>query len=250
MSAQTLFEKIWSRHRIFERDDGQTLLYVDRHLIHDVTAPAFEMLRGRRLTPRVPARAIASPDHYVPTANRDLATVRDPEMRTMAQAVIDDATRAGILAFGLDDARQGISHVVAPEQGISQPGRLIVCGDSHTSTHGALGALAFGIGTTEVAHVLAAVLDEPGELGLARDAVARARHLADLSAPGALRRLAGLDDVEAPRAQRGRGAPQLRRLPAPVDAFEDDERPAVHVASETWRRHPKRTRAPRGLAIR
>jgi 3-isopropylmalate/(R)-2-methylmalate dehydratase large subunit len=113
------------------------------------------MLRQRGLTPRAPARAFATPDHYVPTAGRDLASIADPEKRAMAEALRTDAAAAGIAFFGLDDPRQGIVHVVAPEQGMSRPGMLIVCGDSHTSTHGALGALAFGIGASEVAHVLA-----------------------------------------------------------------------------------------------
>jgi 3-isopropylmalate/(R)-2-methylmalate dehydratase large subunit len=151
----TLFDKIWQQHCIVERDDGQSLLYVDRHLLQDGSAPAFEMLRQRKLTPRMPARAFATPDHYVPTANRDLASIADAEKRAMAEALRTDSTSAGIRFFGLDDPRQGIVHVVGPEQGLSQPGMLIVCGDSHTSTHGALGALAFGIGATEVAHVLA-----------------------------------------------------------------------------------------------
>jgi 3-isopropylmalate/(R)-2-methylmalate dehydratase large subunit len=152
---QTLFAKIWHRHTVVERGDGQTLLYVDRHLVQDGSAPAFAMLRKRGLVPRVPVRAFATPDHYVPTHGRKLTDVRDPEAARMAQALADDTARAGITMFGLDDARQGIVHVVAPEQGMSQPGQLIVCGDSHTSTHGAVGALAFGIGATEVAHVLA-----------------------------------------------------------------------------------------------
>jgi len=152
---QTLFEKIWSTHRIMEREDGQVLLYIDSHLVQDGSAPAFEMLRRRGLAPRAPHRTFATPDHYVPTDSRDLNAMPDPEKRAMAQALMDDAARAGIPVFGLDDARQGILHVVGPEQGLSLPGTTIVCGDSHTSTHGALGALAFGIGATEVAHVLA-----------------------------------------------------------------------------------------------
>ncbi|MET0309523.1 MAG: 3-isopropylmalate dehydratase large subunit [Sphingomonas sp.] len=152
---QTLFDKIWRRHTILTRDGGETLLYVDLHLLHDGTAPAFEMLRGRGLAPRVPARAIATQDHYVPTTARSLDAVADPEKRAMANALRDDAAHAGIEFIGLDDPRQGILHVVGPEQGLTQPGMLIVCGDSHTSTHGALGSLAFGIGASEVAHVLA-----------------------------------------------------------------------------------------------
>lgn len=153
--ARTLFEKIWSTHRIMEREDGQVLLYIDNHLVQDGAAPAFEMLRQRGLTPRAPQRTFATPDHYVPTDSRDLGTVADPEKRRMAEALQQDSARAGIPFFGLDDRRQGIVHVVGPEQGLSWPGTTIVCGDSHTSTHGALGALAFGIGATEVSHVLA-----------------------------------------------------------------------------------------------
>jgi 3-isopropylmalate/(R)-2-methylmalate dehydratase large subunit len=151
----TLFDKIWLQHVVLEREDGQALLYVDSHFLQDGSAPAFEMLRQRGLKPRVPERAFATPDHYVPTGGRDLGLIADPEKRAMAEALRDDAAAAGIAFFGLDDPRQGIVHVVAPEQGMSRPGMLIVCGDSHTSTHGALGALAFGIGASEVAHVLA-----------------------------------------------------------------------------------------------
>jgi 3-isopropylmalate/(R)-2-methylmalate dehydratase large subunit len=151
----TLFDKIWLQHIVLEREDGQALLYVDSHFLQDGSAPAFEMLRQRGLKPRVPERAFATPDHYVPTGGRDLGLIADPEKRAMAEALRADAAAAGIAFFGLDDPRQGIVHVVAPEQGMSRPGMLIVCGDSHTSTHGALGALAFGIGASEVAHVLA-----------------------------------------------------------------------------------------------
>ncbi|UYO95050.1 3-isopropylmalate dehydratase large subunit [Pollutimonas sp. M17] len=152
---RSLFEKIWARHEILRREDGQSLLYVDRHLVQDGSAPAFEMLRQQGLPLRAPQRAFATPDHYVPTGSRDLADIADPEKRAMVDALRQDSTGAGIEYFGLDDPRQGIVHVVGPEQGLSLPGSLIVCGDSHTSTHGALGALAFGIGASEVAHVLA-----------------------------------------------------------------------------------------------
>ena len=155
LSPRTLFDKIWAQHVVMQRDDGQSLLYVDRHLVQDGSAPAFQMLRQRGLPVRRPELAFATPDHYVPTASRDLARIADPEKRAMAQALADDCAASGIRFFGLDDARQGIVHVVGPEQGLSLPGMLIVCGDSHTSTHGALGALAFGIGASEVAHVLA-----------------------------------------------------------------------------------------------
>ena len=155
MTARTLFEKIWSRHVVTVREDGQALLYVDRHLVQDGSAPAFEMLRQRGLPVRSPQRTFGTPDHYVPTHSRVLADVADPEKRAMADALQDDCDRAGIRIFGLQDRRQGIIHVVAPEQGLTLPGMVLVCGDSHTSTHGALGTLAFGIGASEVGHVLA-----------------------------------------------------------------------------------------------
>ena len=151
----TLLDKIWARHRILERDDGQTLLYVDRHYLQDGSAPAFAQLHKRGLAVHAPGRAFAVPDHYVPTHSRDLSAMDDPEKRAMAEALARNAADAGIEHYPLTDPRQGIVHVVGPEQGMSQPGMLLVCGDSHTSTHGAVGALAFGIGATEVAHVLA-----------------------------------------------------------------------------------------------
>jgi 3-isopropylmalate/(R)-2-methylmalate dehydratase large subunit len=151
----TLFEKIWNKHVVLERDDGASLLYVDRHLLQDGSAPAFQMLQQLNLKARSPSKAFGTPDHYVPTFGRDLNTIQDPEKRAMAQALEDDCEKHDIPYFGLSDSRQGIIHVIAPEQGLSQPGQLIVCGDSHTATHGAFGALAFGIGASEVAHVLA-----------------------------------------------------------------------------------------------
>jgi 3-isopropylmalate/(R)-2-methylmalate dehydratase large subunit len=154
-APRTLFDRIWSRHQVLQRDDGASLLYVDRHLVQDGSAPAFAMLRQRGLAVRSPQRSFATPDHYVPTDTRDLSTIADPEKRAMADALRQDAKEAGMQFFGLDDARQGIIHVVGPEQGLSLPGMLIVCGDSHTATHGAMGAFAFGIGASEVAHVLA-----------------------------------------------------------------------------------------------
>ncbi len=156
MSApRTMFDRIWAAHVVHERDDGQTLLYVDKHLIHDGSINAFEFLRKRGLRPRAPERCFATPDHYVPTDTRDPESMNDAEKRAMSDALARNSAAAGILFFGLDDSRQGIAHVVAPEQGISQPGMLIVCSDSHTSTHGAVGALAFGVGATEASHVLA-----------------------------------------------------------------------------------------------
>jgi 3-isopropylmalate/(R)-2-methylmalate dehydratase large subunit len=151
----TMFDKIWMRHRVLEREDGQVLLYVDRHFIHDGTAPAFEMLRKRGVTPRAPERIFATPDHYVPTDTRKAEDIANAEYRGMVESLERNTAEHGIKHFGLADGQQGIVHVIGPEAGLSQPGMLLVCGDSHTSTHGALGALAFGIGMTEVAHVLA-----------------------------------------------------------------------------------------------
>ena len=154
-TARTLLDKIWDRHAIVQRDDGQTLLYVDRHFIHDGSRRAFEVLGERGLKVRRPDRTFGTPDHYVPTRGRDMATIEDPDARLMVEAVTRNAAAHGVTLFGLDDPRQGIAHVIGPEQGLSQPGMTIVCGDSHTSTHGALGALAFGIGASDVSHALA-----------------------------------------------------------------------------------------------
>ena len=153
--GRTLLDKIWHRHAIVQRDDGQTLLYIDRHFIHDGSRRAFEVLGERGLKVRRPERTFGTPDHYVPTVGRDMATIEDPDARLMVEAITRNAAAHGVTVFGLDDPRQGIAHVIGPEQGLSQPGMTIVCGDSHTSTHGALGALAFGIGASEVSHVLA-----------------------------------------------------------------------------------------------
>ena len=155
-SPRTLLDKIWQRHVITERGGGHTLLYVDRHLIHEGTMGPFAMLAERGLHVRRPERTFGTADHYVPSLpGRSVDSVGDPERRAMIESIEDTAVNHGIRVFRLSDARQGIVHVVGPEQGLSLPGSLIVCGDSHTSTHGALGALAFGIGSTEVAHVLA-----------------------------------------------------------------------------------------------
>jgi 3-isopropylmalate/(R)-2-methylmalate dehydratase large subunit len=153
---RTLFEKIWESHKIVERDDGQTLLSIDRHFVGDDLQPdVFESLDERGLAVRRPDRTFAMADHYVPTTSSDLCAVTDPERRGMIEAIARNAAVAGITYFGLGDPRQGIVHVVAPEQGLSQPGMTIACGDSHTATHGALGALAIGIGSSEASHVLA-----------------------------------------------------------------------------------------------
>ena len=154
-APRTLFEKIWERHKVVERDDGETLLYIDRHYIHDGSRRAFEMLADKGLKLRRPDRTFGTPDHYVPTSTRDIAAITDPEARAMVDSIERNAVEHGVKVFGIRDPRQGIVHVVGPEQGLTQPGLTIVCGDSHTSTHGALGALAFGIGASEVGHVMA-----------------------------------------------------------------------------------------------
>ncbi|HYM01831.1 MAG TPA: aconitase family protein, partial [Stellaceae bacterium] len=154
-SPRTLFEKIWERHKVVEHESGQTLLYVDRHLIHDGSRRAFEMLAEKGLPLRRPDRTFGTADHYVPTSSRDVAAIADDEARAMVETIEINAARHGATVFGLRDPRQGIIHIVGPEQGLTVPGLTIVCGDSHTSTHGALGALAFGIGASEVGHVMA-----------------------------------------------------------------------------------------------
>ena len=155
MGSRTLFEKIWDQHVVREESDGTTLLYIDRHLIHEVTSPqAFEGLRLARRKPRRPAAALAVPDHNVPTTDRTHG-IADPMSALQVSTLEGNCAEFGITYFGMDDIRQGIVHVIGPEQGLTLPGMTIVCGDSHTSTHGAFGALAFGIGTSEVEHVLA-----------------------------------------------------------------------------------------------
>ncbi|MGH7083032.1 MAG: aconitase family protein, partial [Acetobacteraceae bacterium] len=154
----TLFDKIWARHTILVSPEGMTLLHVGRHLVHEGSAQAFRTLQAKGLSVRRPDRTFAVPDHYVATKTRGKRSPDDiavPERREMVVGLEANAHQQGITLFPLDDARQGIVHVIGPEQGITQPGLVIVCGDSHTATHGALGALAFGIGSSEVAHVLA-----------------------------------------------------------------------------------------------
>ncbi len=153
--ARTLLEKIWAAHRVIEREDGQTLLYVDRNFVHDGLGPAFDFLHERGIPVRAPHRTFGVPDHYVPTDTREVADFALAENRAMVEQLERNTDAAGITSFGVRDPRHGIVHIIGPEQGISQPGLVITCGDSHTSTHGALGALAFGIGATEVSHVLA-----------------------------------------------------------------------------------------------
>jgi 3-isopropylmalate/(R)-2-methylmalate dehydratase large subunit len=155
MAAKTLFDKIWDDHVVRTEPDGTTLLYIDRHLVHEVTSPqAFEGLKTAGRTPRRPGATLAVPDHNVPTTDRRLA-IADPISAKQIRTLEDNCASFGITLFGMSDIRQGIVHVIGPEQGFTLPGMTIVCGDSHTSTHGAFGALAFGIGTSEVEHVLA-----------------------------------------------------------------------------------------------
>jgi 3-isopropylmalate/(R)-2-methylmalate dehydratase large subunit len=152
---RTLFDKIWDSHLVDRQDDGTCLIYIDRHLVHEVTSPqAFEGLRltGRKV--RKPAATLAVADHNVPTTDRSKGIV-DEESRIQVETLAKNCAAFGVEMFAMDDVRQGIVHIIGPEQGFTQPGMTIVCGDSHTATHGAFGALAFGIGTSEVEHVLA-----------------------------------------------------------------------------------------------
>lgn len=151
---RSLFEKIWERHSITTNEAGQTLLFIDRHFCHELSFHAFNMLHGNDRKVRHPERTFAIPDHYTPTTGLSDADYVDGDTQALVQNLINNAERNKLNLFGLDDERRGIIHVVGPEHGITQPGTIIVCGDSHTSTHGALGALAFGIGASDVSHVL------------------------------------------------------------------------------------------------
>ena len=152
---QTLYDKIWNQHVVHQQDDGTTLLYVDRHLVHEVTSPqAFEGLRLSKRSVRKPDLTLAVADHNVPTTDR-LKGIDDKDSKIQVETLEKNCKEFGIKLFGMNDKRQGIVHIIGPEQGFTQPGTVIVCGDSHTATHGAFGALAFGIGTSEVEHVLA-----------------------------------------------------------------------------------------------
>ncbi|NOQ79583.1 MAG: 3-isopropylmalate dehydratase large subunit, partial [Gammaproteobacteria bacterium] len=155
MTAKTLYDKLWDSHVVRQNDDGTSLLYIDRQLIHEVTSPqAFEGLRMAGRKPWKLSANLATPDHNVPTTDRDKG-IADPIAKLQVDTLDDNCTEFGITEFKMDDIRQGIVHVVSPEQGATLPGMTLVCGDSHTSTHGAFGTLAFGIGTSEVEHVLA-----------------------------------------------------------------------------------------------
>jgi 3-isopropylmalate/(R)-2-methylmalate dehydratase large subunit len=155
--ARTIIDKIWDSHVVARRDDGECLLYIDRLLLQENSFHGFDKIRREDRAIRNPGQAFAFSDHYVPTVGREkgLAGIADPEIRNMVELIESDSRDNGITLFGLGDVRQGILHVVGPEQGITQPGLVIAGADSHTSTHGALGAYAFGVGSSEVAHVLA-----------------------------------------------------------------------------------------------
>jgi len=151
----TLYDKIWNEHLVHQQEDGTALLFVDRHLIHEVTSPqAFESLRNSNRKVRQPKLTLAVVDHNIPTTDRSKG-IDDEDSRIQIETLDKNCNEFGVQLFGVNDKRQGIVHIVGPEQGFTQPGTVIVCGDSHTATHGAFGSLAFGIGTSEVEHVLA-----------------------------------------------------------------------------------------------
>ena len=153
--SKTLYDKIWENHLVHEQSDGTSLIYVDRHLVHEVTSPqAFEGLRLQKRKVRRPELTLAVPDHNVPTTDRSKG-INDEDSRIQVETLRKNCKDFGVELFDVNDKRQGIVHIIGPEQGFTQPGTVIVCGDSHTATHGAFGALAFGIGTSEVEHVLA-----------------------------------------------------------------------------------------------
>ena len=153
--GKTLFDKIWDNHLVTSIDESTNLIFIDLHLVHEVTSPqAFDSLRISDRKVKYPELTLATVDHGVPTSNR-LLGIKDPLSKIQIEALEKNCEEFGVTLFGINDPRQGIFHVIGPEQGITQPGMTIVCGDSHTATHGAFGALAFGIGTSEVEHVLA-----------------------------------------------------------------------------------------------
>ena len=152
---RTMFEKIWDRHAITQNEAGQTLLFIDRHYCHELSFHAFNMLHGNNRIVRRPDLTYSIPDHYTPTTGLTDADFPDQDRRNLVANLKKNSIKNGVTLFGLDDERRGIIHVVGPEQGLTQPGMTVVCGDSHTATHGALGAFAFGIGASDVSHVLA-----------------------------------------------------------------------------------------------
>ncbi|MBO88738.1 MAG: 3-isopropylmalate dehydratase large subunit [Rickettsiales bacterium] len=155
MMGKTLFEKIWDEHVIFEREDGDVLLYIDRHLTHDLHFRTFGALKAAGLSIKEPEKLFGMPDHSVPTTAKVVDDIPKGEMRDAVEVLASAADEMGFVHYPMTDERHGIVHVVGPEQGITLPGLILVCGDSHTSTHGALGCMSFGIGSTEVNHVMA-----------------------------------------------------------------------------------------------
>ena len=155
MPGKTLYDKLWESHVVREEDDGTSLIYIDRHLLHEVTSPqAFSGLKEAGRKPRRVGANLAVADHNVPTTDRE-GGIDDPISHLQVETLDLNCREFGITEYDMNDPRQGIVHVIGPEQGVTQPGMTIVCGDSHTATHGAFGALSFGIGTSEVEHVLA-----------------------------------------------------------------------------------------------
>jgi 3-isopropylmalate/(R)-2-methylmalate dehydratase large subunit len=155
MDKKTLFDKVWDSHVVVSEPDCPAVLYIDLHLIHEVTSPqAFQGLRNRKLKAHAPQKTVATMDHIIPTKNQGMP-LADPLAAELVRQLEQNCAEFGIRLYGLGDPQQGIVHIIGPELGLTQPGKTIVCGDSHTSTHGAFGALAFGIGTSEVEHVLA-----------------------------------------------------------------------------------------------
>jgi 3-isopropylmalate/(R)-2-methylmalate dehydratase large subunit len=153
--GKTLFENIWDEHVIYEREDGDVLLYIDRHMTHDLHFRSFAAFKENGLTLREPDKTFGVPDHSVPTTAKTIDDIPEGEMRTAVEVLAEAAEEMGFTHYSMTDDRHGIVHVVGPEQGITLPGLTLVCGDSHTSTHGALGCISFGIGSTEVQHVMA-----------------------------------------------------------------------------------------------
>ncbi|MBT9393675.1 3-isopropylmalate dehydratase large subunit [Hymenobacter sp. NST-14] len=170
--SRTLFDKIWDAHAVRELPGGLTVFYIDRHLIHEVTSPqAFDELTVRGLTLRRPGQMLATADHNVPTRHQN-QPIQDPLSRSQVDKLTENCARHGVELYGLGHANQGIVHVIGPELGLTQPGLTIVCGDSHTSTHGAFGAIAFGIGTSQVTQVMASqclLLDKPRRMRITVD---------------------------------------------------------------------------------
>ncbi|HSN78506.1 MAG TPA: 3-isopropylmalate dehydratase large subunit [Anaerolineae bacterium] len=251
--AKTLFEKVWDTHVVAQDEGAPAVLYVDAHLVHEVTSPqAFAMLRERGLQVRRPDRTFATMDHAIPTRNVDI-TLWPIDAATQVRTLRDNCQDFGVTLFDIDGPVQGIVHVVGPEMGITQPGMTIVCGDSHTSTHGAFGALAFGIGTSEVGHVLATqclLQDKPktfaihveGELGLgvtAKDII-----LAVIAQNGAG---GGAGHVFEYRGSAIRGLSMANRMTICNMSIEGGARAGMIAPDETTFAYLKgRTHAPQG----